>query len=370
MNNVKAMIPWMLFSLLVITGPAVAGGISNSELDQRVSALEAKESGQEWAERIALSGAVEVELGHTNTDYQDAATDDVSENAVALATVELGVDAEIHEHVSGHVLFLYEEGEDILVDEGFITVDGKDALPLYLNAGRIYLPFGQFESHMVSGPVTTDLGETGQSAIQVGFANDMIDASLAFFNGDVDETDADDDIIDSYALGVQFTMPEDTIALLGLTAGVSYISNLADTDGFEGFLTTEGEVADAVAGMGAFISVSFMDKAFLEAEYIAAMDEFTAADLSFADGDELAPSAWNLELAYALLEGLELAVRYAQTSDIKGGVDDEVLPESQYGLAAAYEVFDSTTIALEYLASTYENDDEVSAITAQLAIEF
>ena len=54
----------------------------------------------------------------------------------------------------------------------------------------------------------------------------------------------------------------------------------------------------------------------------------------------------------------------------KGGVDDEVLSDTQYGIAASYSLFDSTTLAIEYLQSVFENDDDVSAITAQLAIEF
>lgn len=103
-----------------------------------------------------------------------------------------------------------------------------------------------------------------------------------------------------------------------------------------------------------------------------ALDHFTAGELPNLDGGgNIEPSAWNLELAYAPVEDLEVAVRYAQTDDIKGGIDDaEALPELQYGVTVAYGLFDSTAVALEYLKNDYENNDELSVVTAQLAIEF
>jgi hypothetical protein len=115
-----------------------------------------------------------------------------------------------------------------------------------------------------------------------------------------------------------------------------------------------------------------MEMVFFKAEYIGALDNFQAGEFTNIDGgNAIEPSAWNLELAYAPVEDLEVAVRYAQTDDIFGGIDNAgAFPESQYGLAAAYGLFDSTTVALEYLKNDYQNDDEATVITAQLAIEF
>lgn len=361
----------------VFLKPAFAEEISNGELMERIKQLEErikeKALTKGWAERITISGVLEAEVGFVSTDFSDAAEKDTDESDIILATAELGIDAQIAKHVSGHILFLYEEDENddnIAVDEGFITIDGRDVVPLYLNAGKLYVPFGNFESHMITDPLTLELGETGQSAIQVGFANEMLDVSIAVFNGDVDQT-GDDNDINSYVGGIQFSLPEGTVADFGLSAGVSYISNIADSDGLEGVVATaDGTIKDHVAGLGAFISVSFMDMIFLEAEYIGALDKFQAGELSIDGGTEVEPSAWNLELAYSPVEDLEVAVRYGQTDDIKGGVVDEFLPETQYGAAFAYSLFESTTLALEYLKGEYENNDETDVVTAQLAIEF
>jgi hypothetical protein len=326
-----------------------------------------------WADRIAISGAVEAEAGFVSADYNDSTTDDVDESDIVLATVELGLDAEIHKHVSGHVLLLWEEDDTdpIDMDEGYITIEGKDVVPLYLNAGKLYVPFGNYESHMISSPMTLELGETGQSAIQLGVATDWIDASVALFNGDVDET-GEDNTIGSYAGAVQFTLPEGTVPNFGLAAGVSYISNLADSDGLgEEIATPDGTIEEHVAGLGAFVHVSFLNMFFLKAEYIGAMDKFKAGELNFDGGEAVEPSAMNVELAVAPLENLEFAVRYAQSEDIKGGIDDTgAFPESQYGFTVAYGLFDGTTLALEYQTGEYENKDAQSVITTQLAVEF
>ncbi|MGD9366089.1 MAG: LbtU family siderophore porin [Desulfobacteraceae bacterium] len=351
--------------------------MSNAQLNERITKLEGKfginsdEPG--WTDHITISGAVEAEAGFTSKDYDDPATDDVDESDIVLATVELGIDAEIHKHVSGRVLLLWEEDDidSIDMDEGFITIDGKDVVPLYLNAGKFYLPFGNFESHMVTDPVTLELGETNQSAVQVGFANDWIDASIAVFNGDVDEV-GDDDTICSYVGSIQISLPEGTVANLGMSAGISYISNIADSDALAGELALANTVQDSVAGLGAFLNVTFKEMLFLKAEYIGALDNFQAGEFTNIDGGSaIEPSAWNLELAYAAMDNLEVALRYAKTDDIKGGIDDAgAFPESQYGATVAYGLFDSTTVALEYLKGEYENNDEQTVVTAQLAIEF
>jgi hypothetical protein len=205
----------------------------------------------------------------------------------------------------------------------------------------------------------------------VGFANDWVDASISIFNGDVDDAGEDSEI-DSYVASVQVTVPDDTIPNVGLSAGVSYISNLADSDALVDELATASTVEDYVDAFGAYIHVSLKEMVFLKAEYIGALDEFDAADFAaIGGGTEIEPSVWNLEVAVAPIDDLEAAVRYAETNDIFGGIDDAgAFPESQYGFTVAYGLFNNTTVALEYLKNDYENDDEATVVTAQLAIEF
>jgi len=166
-----------------------------------------------WPDRIELSGLIEVEASFEDIDHVDPAVDDERSSDIVLATLELGVDADISKHVKGHILFLFEEDdtEPIEVDEGIISIDGEDVLPLYLNAGRMYVPFGRFESHFISDPLTLELGETRESAALAGFVNDWVELSLGIFNGDTDET-GEDNRIQSYVASAVFTFPEEKVA--------------------------------------------------------------------------------------------------------------------------------------------------------------
>lgn len=319
----------------------------------------------EWANRIHLSGAVEVEAGYQDMDFADPTLDDLDTSDISLATVELGVDVDIAKHVQGHVVLLWEEDETepLDVDEGFIILDGEDVLPLYLNAGKMYVPFGYYESHFVSDPLTLEIGETNETAVKAGFANDWVDLCAAVYNGDVNELDDGDDHIDGFAGSAVFNLPEGLVPELGLMAGVSYLSNIADSDGLEG--ETPGVLQNDVGGFGAFLSFSYLDRVFFEAEYVTALNSFEAGELSFDNGRRAEPRAWNLEMAFAPMERLELGVKYEGSEDM-----NDFLPEKQYGAVASYALFKYTTLSLEYLHGEFENLDERDLLTGQLAIEF
>jgi hypothetical protein len=323
-----------------------------------------------WSDKVTLSGLIEVEAGYEDLDFKDPTEPDTTTTDINLATVELGVDVDIVKHVKGHVLFLWEEDdtEPVDLDEGIIILDGEDVIPFYLNAGKLYVPFGYYESHFISDPLTLELGETRESAVKVGFANDMFEVCAAIFNGHINETNDDDDHIDGWVASAIFTLPEDAVSGLGLTLGASYISNIADSDGLEGLLDEEfgiNQITDYVGGWGAFLSASFLEKFAFEAEYVGATDEFERNDLGLGPGEVFEPRTWNFELAYAVTEDLEVAVRYE-------GSDDALnfFPEKQYGAVASYGIFANTSLALEYLHGEFENDDERDLITAQLAIAF
>ena len=322
----------------------------------------------DWAKKITLSGVVEVEAGYEDFNFDDPEDTDTSSSEISLATVELGVDVDIVKHVKGHVLFLYEDDEDVVVDDGFIIIDGEDVVPLYLNAGKIYMPFGNFESHFISDPLTLELGETRESAIKVGFGNQWADICFAVFNGDINEAEEDDDNIESYVIGAVLTLPEGTVSGFGLTGGVSYISNIADSNGIQDVLGEEfdtDEIEDYIGGFSAFVSVSYDDRFFLEAEYVGAVDEFEEEDLGLQPDEKFEPTAFNVELAYAVTGDLEVAVRYEGTDDTMN-----LLPEKQYGAAVTYSLFENTSLAFEYLHGEFENDDQRDLFTCQLAIEF
>ncbi len=202
-------------------------------------------------------------------DPDNPATPDPDSSDITLSTVELGVDVEVAKHVKGHILFLWEEDDNI---DGFFT-----------------------------------------SAV--------------------------------------FSMPEDTISGVGFTAGISFISNIADSDGLSEEIVTT--VRDYVSGLCAFLNVSYNNKFFFSLEHLGATDDFEAGELSFDGGASFQPSAWNFEFAYAATDRLELALK------VEGGDDlGDFQVKKQYGVAALYSWFENTSLAGEYLQGEYENHDE------------
>ncbi len=364
----------MIFTLPGISGAddEHIGGVKglSKKMTKIETAMEKLKGIEKWFNKVTFSGTVEIEAGYGKIDFDDPFDDlaekDEESSDLALATAELGIDADIAKHVKGHVLYMWEEDDSAVdLDEGFIMIDGEDKVPLYLNAGKLYVPFGYFNSHFICDPLTLELGETRESAIVIGGGNDWLDLCLGTFNGDIDETD-DDDHINSFVASGIFTLPKDAVQGLRLTTGMSWISNIADSDGLQGEDGVDGDaVNDSVGGFSAFISVSLIDRIFLEAEYLGAIDAFEAGALAFDGGEAFKPETWNFEIAYAATENLEIGAKYEGSHDC-----GSYLPEKQYGCVAAYQLFENTSLAVEYLHGEFENNDEQDLATAQLAIAF
>jgi len=78
------------------------------------------------------------------------------------------------------------------VDEGTITIGNADVTPIYLTAGRMYIPFGNFESNMISDPITLTMSETREEAFQLGVElENGLHGSAYLFNGKIAEANSD-----------------------------------------------------------------------------------------------------------------------------------------------------------------------------------
>lgn len=364
--------------LIGLALPAFAGELSNYELTQRLKNLE-KQAGisgisSRWMDRLSLSGLLEAEAGYESMDYDDPALEDEDASDLALATMELGVDAAINDYVSAHALFLWEEDDTgpVDLDEGFITLTGGAGFPAYLRAGKMYVPFGNFASNMVSDPLTLELGETRESAVLVGAEEKGYYGSVYLFNGDADKFN-EDSHVDNY--GAQAGLAMETRAF-NLDMGASYINNIADADAWEGvvgdFEVAAGEnvaLDDPVGGLGVHATMGTGPFVFI-AEYITALDE--AGFVRDSDGSALATvaeiSAWNAEVGCFFELGgkpATAALAYQGSADA-----NDFLPETRLMGAIAVKICEATSLALEYFHDEFENDDEADVITAQLAVEF
>lgn len=368
--------------------PVFAQELSNYEMSQRIRQLEEKMQGStltaEWLEKFSFSGAIEIEACYEDIDYADAAAEDEDSSDLSLTTAEFGVDVEITDLVGGHILFSYEDDEDVVVDDTFITIGGTETMPFSLVAGKMYLPFGTFESNMISDPIPLDLGETRETAVLFGVETCGFYGSVYAFNGDIDE-DGKDSHINNFGMNAGYVLETD---LFSLDIGAGYINNLIDSNGWSD--TLDEELAEAeetgytfalreyVPGFSAH-GILTVGGITLIGEFVTALDEpeYNLSDMvpgSLAGlglgsvSEEKKASAWNAELGYTFdLAGRETTVGAAyQGSDNM----DDILPEHRYMGVLCVGVLQGTSIAFEYFHEEYKNDDEADVLTAQLAVEF
>jgi outer membrane murein-binding lipoprotein Lpp len=314
-------------------------------------------------EHVTLSGLVEVEAFACN------GYDGEDESDITLATVELGIDVNLHKFVSGHLLFLWEEDdtEPVDIDEGYIYLGNTEFFPAYLQVGKLYVPFGNFESNMISDPLTLELGETRESAALLGFESHGFYAAAYAFNGDIDEQ-GDDNEIKCYGLNGGYAFAKDDF---NLDVGAGWINNIADSENLKDLLPSE--IEDYVAGWTAHAIVNW--KGFsLIGEYLAATDDFENGEMDWKSGGA-EPEAWNLEAAYSFdVAGHETVFALAWQ-----GTDEALaleLPEDRYMGCLSVGLIDGLTFSLEYAhdedysKSDGGTGDNADTVTTQLSLEF
>ena len=359
--------------LVLPSGPVLAAESNESQtVEQRLKTLEETQAefyhtlaekkaaglSSQITDRISISGLLEVELSAENTKFDGG--DSTASSDLVLATAQLGFGIRFTDEVRGNIALLYEEdGDGIDVDEAAIDVDFA---PVFGRLGRIYVPFGVFNSHFVNSPMTQELGETRETALLLGYGHELISVSAFLFNGDAEKLGEEDQLRD-WGASLVLTPAE------GIELGGSFLSDLADSDA-----ELLSEYRSRVGGWSAFATVT-RGTFGLSAEVLGAVDSFSVDDLD-ADGNGHGdqPLAWNLEFSWSLLDNMEVAARYEGSDEFAG------FPERQYGIGASWSPWEYATLSLEYLRGEFDGGfgmdedgdrmDTRDLVTAQLAFEF
>ncbi len=322
--------------------------------------------GTAWFERVEVGGLVEVEIGH-HSPYQGD-----SESDLVLATFELGISAQVTDWVEAGGSLLYEEDDtDLEVDTAYVTIGNLEVSPLYVTAGQIYLPFGAFESNLLSDPLTLEIGEARESTLLGGFVSGDFSGSVFVFNGDNKEDGKNR--IGAWGLNLGFSR-ESGDNVWGL--GFGYISDLGDSDTLQGVIADnrgDNDIANRVGGWTVNAGASF-GPFNLIGEYLSAADSFDATDVPWRLGGA-EPKAFNVEAGYSFtMMGREavLALAYQGTREALA----LELPKERWLLGLSVGIMDNTYLSLEWArdkdydladGGTGENADTV---TVQLAVEF
>lgn len=328
---------------------------------------EEKEGGalDQIKDRVTFSGTIEVD-GTWNEDFAGEKTSDLT-----LATATLGVEAKLAPWAVGTLILDWDDDEDkVTVDEAFITLGKTDEIPLYLLAGRLYLPFGDFTSNMIQDPFTLTLGEIQASSVVGGVTFKGLTAALFTYKG-MNEVGSDDDI-KGYGASAGYEFGGDGMTF---SAGVAVVSNIADAGGIDDVLGEAGldEIREYVPGLAAYGGATFGPVSIF-AEYVAALDTFAAEELTFVD-QGAQPAAINIEFAYtAELVGKEtvfaLGYQWSDEAMALGLPEQRVLASTGVTLIEGLRVIGEYYHDWDYDLEDGGSDESADGVALRLAYEF
>ena len=314
-----------------------------------------------WANRIRVGGTIEVDLNHQNNGVG---------GTLQVGTVELTMDAKLSGWSHAHVLLLHEAdaAETVTVDEANITLGNTNYSPLQVTAGRMALPFGSFETQMLSDPLTLTLAETKETALQIGFDRNGWHGSGYLFDGNSRETGESERAL-QFGFDLGYAMQTD---VMRMAWGVGYINAMENSDTLSDQLklgeTEGGTIASYVGGFSTYAGLT-VGPYTLIGEYIVALDDFEGSDTSSSwQGSDT--QAWNAELGYAfgfLGREANVAVGYQGTKGASGLAD---LPETRYLGTASVTLEESTTLGFEYYHDEGYATTDTDSATLRLAVSF
>lgn len=302
-------------------------------------------------QKTIIEGAVEFAAGVSRDEAGE------NSNDLSLATVELSINTDINKNVSSHILFTYdEEDSGFYVDEATINLKIKDSYTII--AGQLYLPFGNFESNMISDTLPLALSDSRETAVQLDFNTGSLSTSVFFFNGDAKETGSSN-AIDSFGFNSAYEKDD-------LIIGFSYTNNLTDSDTLTDVITAATGASDTltntIAGASVYANAKLGNTSVF-IEYVSALDDIAAAD--FGGTTNATPSALNAEVSFDVGDSV-YSVAY-QASD---EADDFNLPKTRFLASYSKDVMTDVSLTFEAASSKNEDSSKSSAVTAQLAISF
>jgi hypothetical protein len=367
----------MMFLIVAGLQPVLAA--STTELEERIEALEKESSSGsgvlgQISDRITLSGTIELDYSYTSDSDLSDNTNNQSSSDLDIGTVELGLEAVLHEYVSANLLLKGEaldSDDKIFWDEAFFTIQ-KQGVHAYFIGGKRGQPFGLFESLFINDPITCDLYEVAKTGATLGatFESFEIDISATLYKG---ETLMDKISGAGYGFSRDnapgYAAKNDVNSFI-LNATLSPVENLI----LSAYFNSEPGDGDrnTTAGVSAHYEITDF---ILDVEYIGAINR----EKHFTDNQEYNESAWFVSIGYQVMDPLLAAIRYENFDDDQSGNQDEHL-DYRYSIGLTYTLFESDSFACslsgEYRKSEYElsngssADDSMNEFFTRIAIEF
>lgn len=341
------------------------------------AAEEDKKLGAWINEYVEFGGAIEVEA-FWEKDFEKKSTSDIS-----LETAELDFEIVVTDWARGVLAIEWLPEEDkFTVKEAFVTFGNTEACPIFLQTGRLFVPFGIGTGAVVgdtlslSDPLTIEIFETREDVIMLGIERNGFHTAAYVFNGDtnhrrrINGNGEKNDHIEHFGATLRYS--KDTIEenRTALSIGFDMISSVFDSDELSEVFP-EALVSHYAPGIAAHIRYFKNGFSFI-AEYNGAVRtvEFTTEDEDL----KLAPKAWQVELGYEteiLCKDAYIAFNYSESFDLHG-----TFPKNRFLATVGIWLYTDMLLALEY---SYNVDyskskggtgNSANAVISQLTFEW
>lgn len=281
-----------------------------------------------WFNSVEVFGVVELELVAESPAGEDSTT------SAGVGKMELGAAAALNDEWSVEILL--EEDDGIKLADAFVTYEPGGGLSA--SAGQQGVPFGVYDTNLITDPLTKDLGDTSGVSLLLGGEAGQVTWNLFGL-----QPEEDGQVGENHGVAVGFGVGGEETEF-GLD--VSWINGVANAMDVQGM---------AVSARGSLGPASAL------VEYVTALE---------APDGEATPTAWHAEAAYSFdLMGTDATLAVAG-----GGTDDGAaaeLAETLMLLGISVGIAEGVGLGLEWSQSeAYGADDADSAVTVLLAAEF
>ncbi len=290
--------------------------------------------GKQVTEWLKIGGVMDLEKEYRKNKVLRAK--DTEDDPDPELAIELGFEIQYDEWFEAEVLFAIEDNgrrHFQELDEGLVGIDLAD---FGIKFGQLYVPFGAYYSHFVTGPML-EFGQTRGTAVQLDYTFwDSLELAGYIFDSKADMRNNKNEI--DWGLNLEYKSEDESMII-----GAGYLSDLAESQD-ELLLEFKNRYLRRVPAWNAYAQIGMPPFEFT-AEVLKALRHFREFDLNANK-----PFAYNIELAYFPFDFVQLAGRL----EFSDNLADE--PRWQYGIAATWRPFDNLSVAIDYLYGKYKNE--------------
>ena len=279
---------------------------------------------------FVASGLAEFEWQWQKLDLDNPDRSDKSDNTAANIQGSFFITP--YDWIKSEIITEYDtDTNEFIVDEAEMAFEYG---PWELALGKLYLPFGVYFSHFANGPII-EFGETRATSVTLAYNYiNNLDISIAAYSGKARKTGSSDRL--DWSAGIEAWLSDE------LSAGISYISDLADS-GQHLLDEHENRFRNKVPALSGYMLWA-SENYEITMEALGALESFTELG---SDRDQ--PLAANLEFTHFLNPDIDWSVR------IEGSHEIEDAPVIQLGLAINYKILQNVFITVEALRGYFRN---------------